>query len=99
MELSELSFKDLQDLLTQIPKEIKLRQITERGAALREIRLKAEEMGWTIDDLIDELSKYRAARFRHPSDPELVWSGRGRKPMWVQAFLENGGTMAQLEIT
>lgn len=29
-------------------------------------------------------------RFRHPDDPGLVWSGRGKTPRWVQALQAQG---------
>lgn len=39
------------------------------------------------------------ARFRHPMDHTLTWSGRGRRPKWVEHSLANGLTFADLEIT
>ncbi len=37
-----------------------------------------------------------AAACRHPNNPDLVWSGRGRKPAWVVAWIEQGGKLADL---
>lgn len=34
--------------------------------------------------------------YRHPEHTNLGWSGRGRKPRWVEDWLENGGTLEQL---
>lgn len=35
--------------------------------------------------------------YRHPNNPGLTWSGRGRQPRWVQAFLEKKeGTLQDL---
>ncbi|MCK9988149.1 MAG: DNA-binding protein H-NS [Azoarcus sp.] len=36
------------------------------------------------------------AKYRHPSNKELAWSGRGRRPQWVEAWLANGGAMEAL---
>lgn len=36
------------------------------------------------------------AKYRHPSNKELAWSGRGRRPQWVDAWLANGGAMEAL---
>ncbi|WP_407277663.1 H-NS histone family protein [Aromatoleum evansii] len=36
------------------------------------------------------------AKYRHPSNKELAWSGRGRRPQWVEAWLANGGAMDAL---
>lgn len=35
-------------------------------------------------------------QYRHPDNAYLEWSGRGRKPKWVEAWLEQGGTLEQL---
>ena len=29
-------------------------------------------------------------KFRHPDKPALVWSGRGKKPLWIKALEEEG---------
>lgn len=36
------------------------------------------------------------AKYRHPNNRELGWSGRGRQPHWVTAWLANGGSMDAL---
>lgn len=36
------------------------------------------------------------AKYRHPSNKNLAWSGRGRRPQWVEAWLANGGAMEAL---
>lgn len=38
------------------------------------------------------------ARYRHPDEPSLTWTGRGRKPVWVAEWLAGGGTLEDLEI-
>ena len=36
-------------------------------------------------------------RYAHPGNPELKWSGRGRRPAWVAQWTQNGGAMTALE--
>jgi DNA-binding protein H-NS len=31
-----------------------------------------------------------APKFRHPDDPNLTWSGRGKTPLWVKALMAAG---------
>ncbi|WP_240794473.1 H-NS family nucleoid-associated regulatory protein [Azoarcus sp. DD4] len=38
------------------------------------------------------------AKYRHPNNRELGWSGRGRQPHWVTAWLANGGSLDALAI-
>ncbi len=37
-------------------------------------------------------------KYRHPSNRDLCWTGRGRKPHWVSAWQANGGSMNALAI-
>lgn len=37
-----------------------------------------------------------AVKYRHPSKMDLAWSGRGRKPHWVEAWLAHGGALDAL---
>ena len=38
-----------------------------------------------------------APKYSNPNDLTQSWSGRGRKPGWVEAWLGNGGTLDALE--
>lgn len=37
-------------------------------------------------------------KYRHPNMSDLQWSGKGRQPTWVAAYLDTGGTLAELEV-
>lgn len=37
-------------------------------------------------------------KFRHPSDQDKVWSGRGSQPLWVREYIANGGSIDTLRI-
>ncbi len=39
-----------------------------------------------------------AAKYRHPQQENLTWTGRGRKPRWVLDWLAAKGTLEQLVI-
>ena len=32
-------------------------------------------------------------KYRSSIDPNLTWTGKGRKPAWINVFLENGGNL------
>jgi len=38
-------------------------------------------------------------KYRHPGNHELEWSGKGRQPKWVEAYLANGGSMVSLDVS
>ena len=37
-----------------------------------------------------------AIKYRHPDEPNLTWTGRGRQPLWVKAAEDTGYTLADL---
>ncbi|WP_230411821.1 H-NS histone family protein [Denitromonas iodatirespirans] len=37
-------------------------------------------------------------KYRNPEDPKAGWTGRGRKPRWVEAWLEAGKSLDELLI-
>lgn len=34
-------------------------------------------------------------KYRSSIDPTLTWTGKGRKPGWIQTFLDNGGNVEE----
>lgn len=105
MDLSTLSLVELQALQQQIPTELKRREEAEKQAFMNEMRELAASRGLSLDDVLGKSSKKggRAggsvkAKYRHPGNPALQWTGRGRQPLWVVEQLNQGKTLNDLMI-
>ena len=103
MDLSTLSVSQLHDLQLQIPGELKRREVQEKNAFLNELRVIAKARGYAIEDLLAKETKIKLpsgnkvkVKYRHPENPALEWTGRGRKPKWVEAWIANGGNLDNL---
>lgn len=103
MDLSTLSVAQLRELQQLIPAEIKRREAQEKVNVLNELKAFAKARGYAIEDLLGKETKVKAAgsgkvkvKYRHPENAELEWTGRGRKPKWVEAWVANGGNVDQL---
>ena len=103
MDLSNMSILQLRELQQQIPAEIKRREDQEKVNALNELRAFAKSRGYAIEDLlaVKEVKPKAAGgkvkvKYRHPDNADLEWTGRGRKPKWVEAWLADGKTIGSL---
>lgn len=104
MDLSTLTVPQLRDLLQLIPQEIKRREVQEKADILNEVRAFAKARGYAIEDLLGKDAKIKApvatgkvkVKYRHPQNAELEWTGRGRKPKWVEAWVAEGGSLDNL---
>lgn len=100
MDITSLSLAQLRELMHSLPKEIERREKEEKASVRQEIERIAREKGFDLADFIsiqDKKPKYTVAiKYRHPNDASLTWTGRGRKPKWVEAFMANGSTLDQL---
>jgi DNA-binding protein H-NS len=109
--LKGMGRKDLEKLKTDIEKALARVEIEEKKAARLAAEKAAKALGYSLDELSDVTlaKKPRAAKtsdgrakvapkYRNPEDAEQTWTGRGRKPKWVEAYLAAGGTLDQIEI-
>ena len=94
IDLNELSLKELKELQTQVSKAITSFSDRKKKEALAELEATARKNGFTLSELTGEIGKRKrapaAAKYANPADPSQTWSGRGRKPRWMQAALLNG---------
>ena len=94
INLSKLSAGDLVKLAGRLEEE----QVERRERARAELRERwtkeAEAAGFTVDEVLGKPKKRTrakpAAKYQHPTDPATSWSGRGKKPVWLQELLDQG---------
>jgi DNA-binding protein H-NS len=103
VNLKDMSVADLLDLQRAIPAELEVRQREERQKLVAEFRDKAKSLGMSLEDLMGS-TKVRtritkvAAKYVHPDNPSMAWTGRGKRPRWVSEWLDSGKTLEQLKV-
>ncbi|HJV25988.1 MAG TPA: H-NS histone family protein [Aromatoleum sp.] len=113
-DLGTYTLPQLKQLDARIEKEIARRQSDAKAAMLKKLTRMASEYGWSLEEVLGDaaaLPPMKAdpgrttekkapvpVKYRHPSKQDLAWSGRGRKPQWVEAWLHHGGALDALAI-
>jgi DNA-binding protein H-NS len=76
--------------------------IQKKAVVVEELKAKIKAYGLTLRDLgfAEKVSVKPtvvvAVKYRHPDNRDLSWTGRGRQPKWVVAYIESGGTIEDL---
>ena len=97
-----MSLKELRQLQKDLAKAISTYEDRHKSEARAKLEAIAKEMGYSFADLIGVDAKATrapaVAKYRHPANAALTWSGRGRKPLWFVDALEAGKTPGELAI-
>jgi len=102
--LSNYSISELEELVNLAKNEIDTRKKAEQESTKKQILELAQKAGLNLADIFGEPVKPKQVRrpaevkYIHPDNKTLTWTGRGRKPAWLEEFLKNGGTIEQCMI-
>ncbi len=108
IDLSRMSVADLLGLIGKAQREVEQRRASEKKALRDEFVKRAQELGVTLEEVMGLTGtsaqrrrgayKPGEAKFVNPYDESQTWTGRGRKPQWVLNYLNDGGTLEDLQI-
>lgn len=102
VDLEKMSLKELKALQTQVSRMIDGYEDRRKQDALRELEEKARALGFSLDEIVGaKVARKRApakAKYANPANRSDTWTGRGRKPRWVEAALKSGKSLADLTI-
>lgn len=93
--LDTLSLAELKALQKDVAKAIADFSGRKRTDAKQALEAHAKELGFSLAELTGlkkprESSGPAGAKYRHPENAEVTWSGRGRQPGWFKSALEAG---------
>lgn len=102
-KLEGMDLGGLKELRKNLDRAIANYETRKRQEALSAVEEAAKEHGFKLAELLGEgksgkgrKSTAGAAKYVNPSNPEQTWSGRGRRPQWVNDALESGRTLDEL---
>jgi DNA-binding protein H-NS len=101
-DLGAMSLEELKALQKDVAAAIDDFHDRQKADARRALEDLAREKGFSLAELValtpKKSRKPVAAKYAHPENPQITWSGRGRKPRWVIEALEAGKTLEDLAI-
>ncbi|SNT74944.1 H-NS family nucleoid-associated regulatory protein [Paracoccus seriniphilus] len=101
IDFDKLSLKEMQELRAKLDRAINSYEDRKRREALAAVEEAARAHGFNLAELTGAKPPRTgtvAPKYANPDDPTMTWTGRGRKPRWVQENLENGKTLEDLLI-
>ncbi len=102
IDLNTLSLTELKQLERNVAKAIASFEDRRKAEARAAAEAVAKEHGFSLGDLVEATSARKTAtvapKYGHPENPEITWSGRGRKPAWIADGLEAGKSLEDFAI-
>lgn len=94
LNLNDMSLEELKALEKDVGAAIKSFEARKLAEARDVLIAKAKELGVSIEEVFgaksSKVKKTVEPKYRHPENPDLVWSGRGRQPVWFKEAIGSG---------
>ena len=98
IDLSNYTLAELRSFAADVARQINESEKAMIADARRRIEQIAFQTGLTLEELVAKPRQSRptASIYVNPDDETQTWSGRGRKPAWLKAWLECGISLEEL---
>lgn len=104
LNIEKLSLKDLNDLEAKLAKAKQQARDKAKAETKDKIDRILDTSGFSIGDLYGMVRGGRGrggksvAKYANPDDKSQTWTGRGRKPNWLNARLKKGASLEDFAI-
>ena len=98
IDLSKLSTKEILEQTKEFEREVSKRRKADLQQAYKDINQLAKEYGFTLDEVLEEgKPKKLPMKYKDPKTKN-EWSGYGKQPNWIKAYLEEGKSLDEFLI-
>jgi DNA-binding protein H-NS len=99
-----MSLSELQKLKKYVERAINSYEARRLAEARKVLEAKAAELGMSLAEIMggkpSKAAKAAvAAKYVHPENASMTWSGRGRAPKWIAELEAKGGNRADYAIS
>lgn len=98
INLKQMGLDQLKQLRKDVERAILSYEKRIKQEALAAAEAAARESGYSLSELLGQTGKSKGKaikppKYRHPDNPEFTWTGRGRRPDWIQSGLQSGKSL------
>lgn len=99
IDLEKLELDELKTLRRDVEKAITNFEKRKKQEALAKAEAVAREAGFSLSELMETTptrkgkGQVNPPKYRHPENPELTWTGRGRQPAWIKEAVDAGRSL------
>ena len=94
VDVENLSLKELKALKVEVERAISSFEDRKKREALAALQEQAKSFGFSLEELtgakVAKTRKPADAKYAHPENKSITWSGRGRKPAWFADAIAAG---------
>jgi DNA-binding protein H-NS len=100
-ELDRMTLRELKELEVKVQRARASVQDRSRSELRKKVETMIAEAGFKITDIFGGRGgkgRTVAAKYANPDDPSETWTGRGRKPRWLNAKVQEGAKIEKFLI-
>jgi DNA-binding protein H-NS len=100
-DLDRMSLRELKELELKVQRARASVQDRSRSELRKKVEAMITDAGFKVTDIFGGRGgkgRTVAAKYANPDDPSETWTGRGRKPRWLTAKLQEGAKMEKFLI-
>lgn len=97
LEKIQQQIEELQKKATELQQQKKSAVLEEVRAKIKAYGLTAKELGFgdVVGQSVEKTKKPVAIKYKSGNE---TWTGRGRKPKWLEVYLANGGKLEDIAV-
>jgi len=102
MDIDNLSSEEIEKLQARLAQRLDRKREEEQAAFVEKVMSMASEAGYDLAKIIEMLEgerKFDRAKYRHPDDATLTWSGMGRMPQWLHELVNKGNSKEDFKVS
>ena len=96
--VDSMKLKDLLDLEGKVQRAIVIAREREKAEVKQSLAMLAEKHGFSVGELFGIRKPKKNAKYVNPENRLEAWTGKGRKPLWLQDKLLRGAKLDDFAI-